>query len=777
MRSRTDLIESIWTETDALAWSVELSQWADQAIVSACEQVDCPPQLLAVLAVGGYGRQELCPWSDLDLCVIPSTPNDPVAEEAAKRLHRILHSKVAPEVQVSISLQYLPLSDLPGADSKTLTTLLDSRLVWGSSDLLMQLLEGLRHTIQPGAFLISKFEERARELANHGDSPLAVELDMKHGAGGVRAFHFSDWCTRLLNQDRLERPRAFGQIHKIRCCLQALTGRQNDRLSVRRRAQIAQVLKRDPFELGEEISKAAYDLHQLEQRIRERVRLAEFDLYGAVRTKGGRMYARRGAETGRVCSGVAMGLQLGLEPPRTLPTLRRNVKASDALMVLSSGEETLRALDRCGLLDRMLPELAECRHLMPRDPLHRWSVFEHTLRAMRELENLPEGSFLTEVKESLIEIGPLCLAILLHDTGKLHHERPHSEVGAEIADAVARRWGLYDSTRQLVMWLVREHLAMARFIRMRDVMNVETAKEFAQLVHSPERLKCLTILTCCDIKAVSEEAWTPMQETLLQELFTRTLSILSAEDEGVVDESSARIRFRFAAKQHGEQAADMEAFADSLPAHFILSTPAAEVSRHYGLVQQAREGALVFDVQQYRRLGVTDFFAYAPDRRGLLNEILGVLYANDISLTTIRASTTSGENPVAIDQFTISQGGRSVSDRTLIRIQDAIRKVAGGQLALDEYMLQMGKDPQRVQEVFEWSFIPGEPALLEVRAPRGRGLAYRLSRVILEQGWSTLTARLGQWAGKGAAAFYLVRSDRKPLTQDEIDRAFKTQKV
>lgn len=777
MRSRAELIESVWNEPDALAWSVELSEWSDQVVVDCCTQAECDPDVLAVLAVGGYGRQELCPYSDLDLCVIPSTPNNPDAEQGASRLHRLLHGQASQKLQVSISLQYLPLSDLPGADSKTLTTLLDSRLIWGNSNLLMQLLEGLRHTIQPGAFLISKFEERSRDLAGHGDSPLAVELDLKHGAGGTRAFNFSDWCTRLLNQDRLERPASFAHIHRVRCQLQALAGRQNDRLSVGRRSEIAKRLNRDPFELGEEISRSAYDLHQLEQRIRERVRLAEFDLYGAVRTKGGRMYARRGAESGRVCCGVAMGLRLGLEPPRTLPTLRRNVKANDALMVLTSGESTLRELDRCGLLDRLLPELGACRHLMPRDPLHRWSVFEHTLRAMHELENLPEGSFLTEVKESLIEIGPLCLAILLHDTGKLYHDRPHSEVGAEIADEVARRWGLYDSTRQLVMWLVREHLAMARFIRMRDVMNVETAKEFAQLVHSPERLKCLTILTYCDIRAVSEEAWSPMQETLLQELFTRTLAVLGAEDEAVVDESSARIRFRSAAKQHGEQAEDMEAFADSLPAHFILSTPAAEVSRHYGLVQQAREGELVFDVQQYRRLGVTDFFAYAPDRRGFLNEILGVLYANDISLTTIRASTTSGENPVAIDQFTISQGGRSVSDRTLARIQEAIKKVASGKMALDDYMLQMGKDPQRVQEVFEWSFIPGEPALLEVRAPRGRGLAYRLSRVILEQGWSTLTARLGQWAGKGAAAFYLVRSDRKPLTQEEIDRAFKTQKV
>ncbi|MCA1947995.1 MAG: hypothetical protein LDL55_07740, partial [Armatimonadetes bacterium] len=98
-------------------------------------------------------------------------------------------------------------------------------------------------------------------------------------------------------------------------------------------------------------------------------------------------------------------------------------------------------------------------------------------------------------------------------------------------------------------------------------------------------------------------------------------------------------------------------------------------------------------------------------------------------------------------------------------------RVLSGEATVEEVLRSRGKDPDRRQQVFTFSFLPGNPGILEFRVPRGRGMAYRLSRLIAEQGWNILTARVGQWAGKGAAAFYVQGPGGRSLTEDEVRAA------
>jgi [protein-PII] uridylyltransferase len=162
----------------------------------------------------------------------------------------------------------------------------------------------------------------------------------------------------------------------------------------------------------------------------------------------------------------------------------------------------------------------------------------------------------------------------------------------------------------------------------------------------------------------------------------------------------------------------------------------------------------------------------APDAPGLLSRLLGVFYALDLALSGIRAMTTRTERPIALDVFTVSLGGRPLPEATCRQVQSTLMKVLRDDVAVDALLRERNIDPDLRQRVFSYQYIEGNPGVLEVRSTRSRGVAYRLSRLIADQGWNIVTARVGQWAGQSAAAFYVLGEGDRPLTRGEVDRAF-----
>jgi [protein-PII] uridylyltransferase len=147
-----------------------------------------------------------------------------------------------------------------------------------------------------------------------------------------------------------------------------------------------------------------------------------------------------------------------------------------------------------------------------------------------------------------------------------------------------------------------------------------------------------------------------------------------------------------------------------------------------------------------------------------------VLYAYDVSVIAIRACTTTSDPPIALDVFTVGFGNRPVPGATLKHVSAAISDVLKGSRTIEELLRQKGKDPGRKQQVFSYSYVEGHPSILEIQAPRGRGMPFRFSRLLSDQGWNVLSARVGQWAGNAAAAFYLVGPDGEPLAREIVDK-------
>lgn len=768
--------EALAEKKGGLAWCQSFTDWADRLVQAIFDEAKEGQDVrLALVASGGYGRRELSPHSDIDISLVALGEEEPDA--IVKRLFRGLHSVFAEGLKMKVGYSYRVPGDAPGLDGKSRTALIDARLVAGDAECLDRLTQALWNDFPTPQFLTQKLAERDESMRRTNDTPLATEPELKEGAGGLRAFASANWIRAALGE-RMARPgAAFNEVIRVRNQLHLVSGRANDRLSVGRREEIADRFGLPSYELGANLAAALELLHQEELSARDRICESRFVLAPGIRAWKGEVRFEDSATAGAAALGIAHAVKLGLEVADIPARIKPKAKASEALLAISSGEKTLRAMDRCGVLAALLPELGACRHLMPRDGAHTFTVFEHTLRAVRQIDQIAPNSELGEIKASLRDLGPLYLAILLHDVGKLSNERSHSEVGAEMSRDVSKHWGLYPKTADLVEWLIQEHLTFARVIRMRDVMNAETAVEFAGIVQTEERLKHLTLLTYADVRAVSEDAWSPVQQTFLEELYKRTLAVLQAESSASPDQDVYRTRLKRQLKKSEVSKEELDAFVSSLPAHYLFATPPEDVKWHYELSRQAEAEGFAIDIRDIRRADVSDITVCMPDRPGLLSDLLGVIYASDLSLITIRAATMTNEDRQILDMFTVSFGGRPIPPGQQKVVEDALRRVCSGEITADDYVRSRGKDPSREQELFRWTTRAGRPTIIEVQAPRGRGMAYRMSKHISRQGWNILAARLGQWAGQGAASFYIEHPNGSPVTPAEIEQAFSRQKV
>lgn len=768
------LLEALRTQSSGLSWCQQHTRWADRLVRTIYrDAVGDDPYPFALVATGGFGRQELCPFSDIDISLVA---RGEVPDEIVKKLFRGLHATFDEGLGLHVGYSFRNAADAPGLDGKSRTALLDARLLVGDAGSLEELNEAMWASFPTPDFLIQKMEEREDARHRTHDTPLTTEPHLKEGAGGLRAFHTSNWVRAALGARMQRPPTAFNEILRIRNLLHLLSEKQLEVLSKARREEISGLLGINPYDLAAHLASCMTSLDEEERTAFGEIRESRFWLAPGVLAWKGEVRFEESATAGSAALGVAAGVKLGLEVTDIAARLKPEASATQAVTALSSGEQTLRAMDRCGVLDALLPELSRCRYIMPRDGSHQFTVFEHTIRAIRYLDQLQPGSVLGDIKASLRELAPLYLAVLLHDVGKIDESRPHSETGAEMAQQVAERWGLYPQTTQMIVWLVREHLSMARTIRMRDVMNAETSNEFARFVETEERLALLTLLTYADVRAVSSETWTPVQQTFAEELYRRTSTMLTAELSTTPDHTTVRRRIKRTLERNQIDPTALEKFVESLPAHYLFSTQPDDVLWHYSLVQQAERDGCGIELKDYRNASVTDILIACSDRPGLLSDLLGVIYALDLSLVTIRAATTRVGEPMILDLFTVSFSGRPVPPGTAVVLERELREVIAGK-PVDGILTAHQKDPLREQEIFQWSARPGTPTIIDIQAPRGRGMAYRMSKLIARQGWNILAARLSQWAGQGAASFYVEKPGGGVVSTEEVERAFTRQKV
>jgi [protein-PII] uridylyltransferase len=545
---------------------------------------------LCVLAVGGYGRGEMLPFSDVDLLFLLPYRSTPRTEKVVESILYILWDLGLKVGHATRSIDECLRQ--ARADLTIRTAMLEARYIWGERPLFDDLMQRFHSRVVAGSaaeFLDAKMGERNQRHERLGDSRYVLEPNIKEGKGGLRDLHTLFWIARylyrvgdmadLVDQGLLS-PAAAHKFRKaqmflwtVRAHLHYLAGRAEERLTFDVQPRIAERMGyRDrPSGSGVERFMKHYFLVARDVGNLTRIFLSVLEeqhkrrplLSGLPGLRGGRrrldgfvMDGARLAAPSRDTFAkdphavlrlflVAHSNGLDIHPDTLrqvtenlgrIKGLRDDPEANALFMALLTHEREpdsiLRLMSEAGVFGRFIPDFGRVTAQMQYDMYHVYTTDEHTIRAIGILGRIESGALkdrlpvATEIIRQVSSRRALYVAVLLHDIAK-GRGGDHSVLGAEIAQDLCPRLGLTEEETETVAWLVLEHLAMSRVAFKRDVDDMKTIEDFAEKVQSPERLKLLAVLTCADIMAVGPNIWNNWKAQLLRDLYYRTEEFLT----------------------------------------------------------------------------------------------------------------------------------------------------------------------------------------------------------------------------------------------------------
>jgi [protein-PII] uridylyltransferase len=544
---------------------------------------------VALVAVGGYGRGELAPFSDIDLLFLLPYKRTPRAEQIVESILYVLWDlglKVGHAVRsVEECIRQAK------ADMTIRTSLMEARYIWGEQKLHQDLRRRFQKEVVAGTareFVEAKLAESEKRHLRLGDSRYVVEPNIKDGKGGLRDLHTLFWIAKYVYRvEGVEElvakgvvteaeARTFAKAHHflwtLRFHLHLVAGRAEERLTFDVQREIGRRMgyRDHAGTRGVErfmkhyylVAKDVGDLTRIlcaaiesQNRRPPRFRLPTFslkrrDLDGFV-LEGERLAAS--SDDAFAADPVALIRLFHVAQthdldihPRTLQLAARHLDRIDAklranaeanrlfLEILAAprdSERILRRMNEVGVFGRFVPDFGRVVAQMQFDMYHVYTVDEHTLFALGIMHRIEDGKLTAdhplsaEVIHKVQSRRALYVALLLHDIAK-GRGGDHSELGAEIARRFGPRIGLSAEETETVAWLVLHHLAMSNTAFKRDINDPKTITDFAKLVQSPERLRLLLVLTVADIRGVGPNIWNNWKATLLRELYWRTEEVL-----------------------------------------------------------------------------------------------------------------------------------------------------------------------------------------------------------------------------------------------------------
>jgi [protein-PII] uridylyltransferase len=604
----------------------------------------------AIVAVGGYGRGELAPFSDLDLLFLRAYKLTPHTEQIIEYMLYMLWDLGLKVGHATRSVD--ECIRMARNDHTVRTALLESRFLWGEQSLYNEM---RRRFLADAAtsdveFVEAKLGERDERHRKLGDSRYVLEPNIKDGKGGLRDLHTLYWIAKYIYRvddvgdlvDRgvftareaadFEKARDF--LSTVRCHLHYLADRAEDRLTFDLQPEIARRLSYTDHAgtRGVErfmkhyylVAKEVGDLTRIfcaaleaEHKRRPRFRLNMFSardksLEGFVVADGGWLkVASDSAFTDDPVNflrlfHVAQEHDLDVHPA-TLRLITQNIKAIKAPMrrnpeanrlfleMLTSRknpETALKRLNEAGVLGRFIPDFGRVVAQMQYDMYHVYTVDEHAIRAIGLLHAIETGALKedhpvsVEVVHKVQSRRALYLAVLLHDIAK-GRGGDHSKLGAEVAQKLGPRLGLSDEETDTVAWLVLHHLAMSNTAQRRDIDDPKTIADFVALVQSPERLRLLLVLTVVDMRATGPHVWNGWKAALLRELYWRTEEVMSGSASGGSKSRVAHAQAALKEKLTGWSPEEIEAhLARGYPSYW-LSLDTDTLARHAELARAA----------------------------------------------------------------------------------------------------------------------------------------------------------------------------------------------
>ena len=755
-----------------------------------------------LVAVGGYGRGELAPFSDWDLWIVwHGRAGKEDEEEVARFVQALwdLGAKIGHRIGDARELARAFSDDLHAA-----TAAMEARLVAGDGAGHRALAERVRAWLARHRkdFALAKIREFEARREKQAASPM--EPNVKEAPGGLRDAQAVFWIARALagegdlfrmvargllfarEFDELREAESF--LWRVRIGLHWLAGRAQEVLSFEAQHELA---RRMGFADGERPGVEAFMRAYFRRsgRIARITGLFVADARARLVPRRARSrpledgFARRGdelvpahpfvfrEEPARLVLGFGLASEHGLAPSSALlrraredvhlidDEVRADARARAAFLgilrrVRGVGA-TLRAMHTTGVLGRFIPEFRPAVGLGQFNRYHAWPVDEHTLRAVGEAERLLRAEVrvphVEEASALVARPDVLLLAVLFHDLGKAERG-DHSDAGARLVRACAERLGLHEDSAALAEWLVARHLLMSETAQRMDITDPEVVRRFADEVGDEGRLAYLYLLTIADIRAVSPRTWTPWRATLLAELYDSTRAHLaSGAGRGLAERLA--LRRRTAVALSGLAAAEADGLLGLFAPEAVVRIPPRRLARALAfLARTDGEGACLWHDAEYEE---TVACVAARDRPGLFADLATALANAGLSIADAQAESL--QDGRALDLFVLTRPrgappGPQDFERIQARLLEALRRSPKPRRTRLRADILMRRVPVRVRKRPE---AASRAFAVEVSAPDRPGLLAALARAIHAEGWGIRSAKVSTLGERAVDVFFL----------------------
>ncbi|UWQ14924.1 [protein-PII] uridylyltransferase [Aliiroseovarius sp. M344] len=702
---------------------------------------------IALLAVGGYGRGEMAPQSDVDLLFLTPYKITPWAESVIESMLYMLW-----DLRLKVGHASRTIEDclrLGTEDFTIRTALLERRHVCGDAALAQKLSDQLwkklfKNTL--AEFIEAKLAERDARHEKQGDQRFMVEPNVKEGKGGLRDLQTLFWVAKY--QHRVREPEelvskgvfteeeyeTFREAEEflwaVRCQLHLATNRPSDQLTFDLQVEVADRLgfKDTEGRRGVEHFMQAYfrqatqvgDLTRIVLSALEAAQLKEAPALMRLFKRRKKVKAGYHVKNGRLSVSNADAflsdklnlLRLFEEALRTGMLIHpdamrlvsanldlidddmRNDKVANRIflgLLLKHGnpERALRRMNELGVLAAFIPEFEPIVAMMQFNMYHSYTVDEHTIQVISnfaQIERHELGEELpisTEILNRGINRKVLMVAMLLHDIGK-GQPQDHSILGAQIARKVAPRLGLSAKDSATVEWLVRYHLLMSDMAQKRDIADPRTVRDFAKAVKSMRRLELLTVLTVCDIRGVGPNTWNNWKATLIRTLYNQTQRAL---EDGMEDLNRAHrgTEAKRALRQELSDWTEKDLRAETAR-HYDSYWQGLHVTAHKvfaNLLRDIADDEVRIDMYVDDERDVTRVYFALADHPGIFSRIAGALTAVRANIVDARTYTSKDGYATACFWVQDADGHPLDVDRKA-RIEKMIHRLLKGEVTAIE---------------------------------------------------------------------------------------------
>lgn len=789
-------------------------------------------QSCCLVALGSYGRRELAPYSDIDLMVLFKPDAKAMIPDLVKT---VLHPLWDAGFQVGHSVRTIQeCLDLAAQDLTIRTSMMDARFVAGSAPLFQEFHDRYdRRIVGRGVdrFIDQKLEERRREYEKFGETVYLLEPNVKKSKGGLRDLHVLQWAGMaryhaatireladrglLSRQDYRALTEAREFLWRVRALMHVHAGAAQEILTFDEQVWLAQKFgyQDRPHLLAVEQFMQVYyrhtmGLHERMVRFVNRCRAVSpwsrlarllpprrLDRHFVVQ---GNVLTVLVEDRPRVLDNPVLLLKLfdvararALEiDPMVIEDIHRHVETlpakafdspdvSAAFARILAGPRTARTLEamhRAHLLERLIPAFATVRGLMQFNQYHKYTVDEHSLLAVARAEAFEqESGVIGQVYREIPRKDLLHLAILLHDLGK-GREEDHSEVGKRLAEEAAARLGFNEQDTRTLVFLVHQHLLMAHTAFRRDPYDGNVLMTFARAVGTPAVLKKFLVLTAADIAAVGPGVLTKWKESLLIELYLRTLPEVSGEREDAwgAERMAQLVKDVSNAMAERPDQAWIEAQLRQFPLRYLHGTAPVRIAGHVRAIRELAARDVKVDSAFNEALGTCEYAVITRNDviPGIFSKIAGVLAA--MGLHILDAQIVTRHDEVVVDTFQVSDpdyAGAPPAERRE-DVGRAIRRVLLGEATVEELMgryrrldsqrrLPTGRQSTEVQVDNETS---DRATIIDVFAEDRQGLLYVITRAIFTLGLSVQAARISTRLDQVADVFYVTDSKGGKVT-------------